>query len=127
MLNKGGRVRSQEEGGGEGGLGRGGAGWEWGVANKTWPIQDMEKDGGLRDITLAGYFTSFSLCLTVARVDTPPLQPAAFAFVSYGFVLVRVRVLFGFTNKQHRQYRNILMVIDNSRRYLLSEALTDKT
>ena len=49
----------------------------------------------LRDIPLAGHFINFSLCLSVARIDTPPLQPAALAFVSYGFVLVRVRVQFG--------------------------------
>ena len=46
----------------------------------------------LRGAPLAGHFITFSLCLSVARIDTPPLQPAALAFVSYGFVLVRVRV-----------------------------------
>ena len=35
---------------------------------------------------------TFSLFLSVARIDTPPLKPAALAFVSYGFVLARVRV-----------------------------------
>ena len=45
----------------------------------------------LRDVPLAGHFITFSLRLSVARIDTPPLRPAALAFVSYGFVLVRVR------------------------------------
>ena len=38
------------------------------------------------------HFITFPLCLSVTRIDTPPLQPEAVAFVSYGFVLVRVRV-----------------------------------
>ena len=33
----------------------------------------------------------FSLCLSVARIDAPPLQLVALAFVSNWFVLVRVR------------------------------------
>ena len=33
-----------------------------------------------------------AVCLSVARIDTPPLQPVALAFVSYGLVLVGVRV-----------------------------------
>ena len=49
-----------------------------GVAKKNWPIQDIE-----------GHFIAFSLCIFVARIDTVLL---ALAFVSYGFVLVRVRV-----------------------------------
>ena len=57
--------------------------------------------GGVRrgdegKIQIQGRFTSlkrnyFSLCLSVARIDTPTLQPAAQAFVPYGFVLLRVR------------------------------------
>ena len=35
---------------------------------------------------------TFSLCLSVARIDTPKLKPAELAFVSNGFVLARVRV-----------------------------------
>ena len=35
--------------------------------------------------------------------------------------------LIDFTNKQHKQYRYILTVMDNFSRYLWSEALTDKT
>ena len=31
----------------------------------------------LRDVQLAGHFITFSLCLSVARIDKPPLQPAA--------------------------------------------------
>ena len=35
--------------------------------------------------------------------------------------------LVDFTNKQHKQYRYILTVMDNFSRYLWSEPLTDKT
>ena len=41
----------------------------------------------------APMYITFSLCLSVARIDTPPLQPASLVFVSYGFVLARVRVI----------------------------------
>ena len=34
---------------------------------------------------------TFPLCLSVAQIDTAPHQPAEPAFVSCGFVLVRVR------------------------------------
>ena len=47
----------------------------------------------LRDVPLAEHFTTFLLCLSDARIDTLPLQPAALVFVSYGFVLIRVQVL----------------------------------
>ena len=50
----------------------------------------IKHDEALRDVPLAGHFITFSLCFFVARIDTPPLQPAALAFVSYGFVLIRV-------------------------------------
>ena len=56
------------------------------------PIEGGTPTFALRDVPLAGHFITFSLCLSVARIDTPPLQPAASAFVSYGFALVRVRV-----------------------------------
>ena len=56
------------------------------------PIEGGTPTFALRGVPLAGLFITFSLCLSVARIDTPPLQPAALAFVSYGFVLVRVRV-----------------------------------
>ena len=52
-------------------------------------------EGGLTALRHMGsnmYPIYFSLCLSVARIDTPPLQPAAFAFVSYGYVLVRAQV-----------------------------------
>ena len=41
---------------------------------------------------LAGHIIAFAL-LSVARIETPPLQPAAVFFVPYSYVLVRVRVL----------------------------------
>ena len=44
-------------------------------------------------VPLAGHSFNFSLCLAVARTDTPPLQSAAFVFVSCGSVLVRVFVV----------------------------------
>ena len=46
----------------------------------------------MRDVPLARHFIAFSLCLSVARIDTPPSRAAALAFVPYGFVLVQVRV-----------------------------------
>ena len=62
-----------------------------------WQREELKEEGtptfALGNVPLAGYFITFSLCLSVARIDSPPIQPAALAFVSYGFVLVRVRVL----------------------------------
>ena len=56
------------------------------------PIEGSTPTFLLRDVPLAGHFITFSLCLSLGRIDTPPLQPEALAFVSYGFILVRVRV-----------------------------------
>ena len=54
--------------------------------------RERHPTSALRDVPLAGHLFTFSLSLSVAQIDTPPLQPAAPAFMSYGFVLVRVRV-----------------------------------
>ena len=68
-------------------------GWRWG-----WALCSRDAltkhclRGTARVILLAGHSIAFSLCLSVALIDTPPLQPAALAFVAYGFVLVRARV-----------------------------------
>ena len=43
----------------------------------------------LRGVPLARHFITFSMCLSVAQIDTPLLQPEALA---YGFVLVPFRV-----------------------------------
>ena len=45
--------------------------------------------------------------MSVARIDTPPLQPAALVFVSYGFVFVRVRVRDKNLGKRRTQKREI--------------------
>ena len=56
------------------------------------PIEGGTPTFALRGAATAGHFITFSLGLSVARIDTPPLQFAALVFMSYGFVLVRVRV-----------------------------------
>ena len=70
-----------------------GAGAPKGAADQTDQMSVLSAlTFALRDIPLAGHFITFSLCLSVARIDTPPLHPAALSFVSYGILLVRVRV-----------------------------------
>ena len=61
-------------------------------AKEAPPGKMAVSSGVVADVPLAGNFITFSLCVSVARIDMPPLQPTALAFVSYGFVLVRVRV-----------------------------------
>ena len=52
------------------------------------PIEGGTPTFAMRDVLLAGNSASFSLCLSFALIEAPVLQPAALAFVSYGFVLV---------------------------------------
>ena len=39
------------------------------------PIERGTPTFALRKVPLDGHFITFSLCLSVARIDTPPLQP----------------------------------------------------
>ena len=57
--------------------------------------------------------------MSVARIDTPPLQAAALAFVSYGFVLVRVRF--------HNSHDNGLSSADYPRYIFTIELVPSRT
>ena len=51
------------------------------ILEKSLKSADNASDVASAAVPLAGHFTTFPLCLSVARIDTPPLQPAALAFV----------------------------------------------